>query len=157
MTALVIDSGEIRSIRHRTVNPSRFTMLASRINRAAKVIKEEWNNFSVEDREALKSLAYDWLKPPKGVSRLWLKLWISAYMLWIKATGQEEPFCNCVIAVDCLVDNILDAIEQEHPYYKQTLSDTLEELDLDSESGDLVDAQGREWLKQLSDQALTEV
>lgn len=154
-TAVLIDSGEIRQIRHRTVNPSRFTMIGRRLHRAAKKVKEEWSNFSPEDREALKALAYELIEPPKGVSSWWLRPWVEAYMLFIKVTGQKEAFCFCINALDCLVDNILDAIEREDPRYQQVLSDTLEELTSNSESGEPVNADRRgKWLQQLSDKAL---
>ncbi len=121
MTAVVIDSSEIRSFGHRAVNPSDFVVLSEKIHRAARAVKKEWNNFSVEDREDLKSLAYDLIDPPKGPSRLWFKVWAQVYIIRIKATGQEKPFKDCLQALDCLVDNILDAVEREHPYYRNPI------------------------------------
>ena len=161
MTAsmVVIDSSAIRQIRHKTVNPSRFIMLAKGNLRAARAVKKGWNDLPIEDREFLKSLAYDLIEPPKGVHRLWLRAWAVAYMAFIKATGQEEEFCLCVQSLDLLIDNILDAIEREHPYYEQVLSDTLEEMNSNLEVGELIDGKGqtRKWLQQLSDQALSEI
>lgn len=156
---VVIDSSAIRQIRHRTVNPSRFLMLAKRNLRAAKAVKKGWNDLPVEDREFLKSLAYDLIEPPKGVRRLWLKLWAEAYMNFIKITGQEKAFCICLQTLDLLTDNILDAIEREHSYYEQTLSDTLEEVISSPEVGELIGGEGqaRQWLQQLLDQAINEI
>ena len=148
-TAVLIDFGEIRQIRRRTANPSRFIIIAKRIYRAAKNIKKEWSNLSVEDRQDLKSLAYDLIEPPRGVSSLWLKLWVKAYMVFIKATGQEEALYCCIDALDCLVDNILDAIEREDLDYQQVLSDTLEELSSNPGSGEPVNADKRGWLQQI--------
>lgn len=161
MTAsiVLIDSSEIRQIRHRTVNPSRFLTLAQRNLRVAEVVEKEWNNLVVEDRELLKSLAYDLIEPPKGLRRLGLKLWMEAYMIFIKVTGQEEELCFCLQTLDLLVDRILDAIEREQPYYNQTLSDTLEEVISSPGVEELIDGQGQtgKWLQQLSDQALKEI
>lgn len=157
MTAIVIDSSEIRSFGHRTVNPSDFVELSEKIRRAARAVEKEWNNFSDEDREQLKSLAYDLIEPHKGPSLLWFKIWAQVYMIRIKATGQEKPFKDCIQALDCLVDNILEAVEQEHPYYKQVLSDTLEELSSNPGIGEPVDAERRKWLEQISDKALREI
>ena len=98
-------------------------------------------------------MAYDLIEPRGGASRLW----VAVYVAYIKLTGQEEPFCSCLKALDCLIDNILDAVEREHPYYQQVLSDTLEELSSNQGAGELVDGQGREWLQQLSDKALEEI
>ena len=72
-------------------------------------------------------------------------------MVFIKATGQEEAFHDCIDALDCLVDNILDAIEREDPDYQQVLSDTLEELSSNPGSGEPVNADKRGWLQQVSD------
>jgi hypothetical protein len=156
---VVIDSSAIRQIRHRTVNPSCFITLAKRNLRAAEAVKKGWNDLPVEDREFLKSLAYDLIESPKGVRRLWLKLWAETYMIFIKITGQEEAFYFCLRTLDLLIDNILDAIEREHPYYEQVLSDTLEEVISNLEVGELIDGKGqaRKWLQQLSDQALKEI
>ena len=156
-TAVLIDFGEIRQIRQRTANPSDFTMIARRIDRAARKVKKEWSNLSVEDREALKALAYDLIEPPKGVSILWLKLWVEAYMVFIKATGQQKAFYCCIEALDYLVDIILDAIEREDSEYQQVLSDTLEELSSNPGSGEPVDADKRGWLQQVSDQTIRKV
>ena len=156
---VVIDSSAIRQIGYRTVNPSRFITLAKRNLRAAKAVKKGWNDLPVEDREFLKSLAYDLIEPPKGVRHLWLKLWAEAYMIFIKITGQEKAFYICLRTLDLLIDNILDAIEREHPYYEQVLSDTLEEVISSPEVGKLIDGKGqtRQWLQHLSDQALNEI
>lgn len=84
--------------------------------------------------------------------------WVEAYMLFIKVIGQEEAFRFCINALDCLVDNILDAVEREDPGYQQVLSDTLEELTSNSESGEPINADRRgEWLQQLSDKVLRKV
>lgn len=157
-TAIIIDPREIQQIHHRTVNPSRFTMLGRKIHRLAKAVKQEWKNFSLEDRETLKELAYDLIESPKGVSSLWLKLWVTPYMVFIKVTRQEESLYFCLDALDCLIDNILDAIERENAEYQKVLSGTLEELSSNPGAGELVDADRRgKWLQQLPDKALGEV
>lgn len=157
-TAIIIDPREIQQIRHRTINSSRFTMLGRKIHRLAKVVKQEWENFSLEDRETLKKLAYDLIEPSSRLSSLWLKLWDKVYMVFIKVTRQEQALYFCLDALDCLIDNILDAIERENADYQQVLSDTLEELSSNPGVGEPVDADTRgKWLQQLSDKALKEV
>lgn len=143
-TAIILNPHEIRQLQRRTVNPSKFTTLGIEIRRAAKVIKKEWKNFSPEDREMLKSLAYDLIEPrPWCLDNLWLKLQARVYMLFIRATGQEQALYFCLDALDCLIDNILDAVERENPDYQQVLLDTLEEVSTNPGAGEPVDADRR--------------
>lgn len=143
----------------KATNQSRFLKLARTNIRAANLVKKHWNNLSIEDREFLKSFAYDLIEPPTGLSRLWSRLRAEVYTIFIKVTGQEEEFCLCIQSLDYLIDSILDAIEREHPYYEQILSDTLEEVISSLEVEELIDGKGQsgQWLQQLSDQALNEI
>ncbi|MDL5048349.1 hypothetical protein QQ054_20275 [Oscillatoria amoena NRMC-F 0135] len=95
---------------------------------------------------------------PKKTATYFFKLWAKTYRIYIKLVGQEQEFFDCLEALDCLVDNILDAIEREDSSYQQVLSDTLEEVSSNPEAGKPIDVQGRDkWLEDLSDQAFTEV
>jgi hypothetical protein len=133
-SAIVIDSHEIQQLWQRKVSPSsRFDVTATKLRRLAKRVKQEWNNFSVEDREALKNLAYSVIKPPKGLFALGSKIRTTVYMVFIVMTNQAEAFYSCMEALDTLIDNILDAAEREEPSYQAVLSDTLEQLYLDNE------------------------
>lgn len=157
-TAINIDFYEIQQIRCRTANPSRFEEIAERIRKAARTVKREWNNFSAEDREKLKHLAYDLIERPKRVPSLWRNLWVKAYSWFIVLTNQAEAFCSCIEAIDMLVDNILDAVEREEVSYQAVLSDTLEQLYSNTEQGQALKPEAtREWLRKLSDKAIGEV
>ncbi|RUS95599.1 hypothetical protein DSM106972_089550 [Dulcicalothrix desertica PCC 7102] len=158
-TAIVIDSYEIRSIWQRKVSPSsRFDEIAARLRRVANTVKQEWNNFSDEDRESLKKLAYILREePPKGIVSLTRKLRIAAYTLFLDVTNQKEAFYSCIEALDLLVENILDAVERTDPGYQAVLSDTLEQLSLEDQGKALKPEETREWLRSLSDSALEEV
>jgi hypothetical protein len=149
---------ELRQIQFRTVNPSRFNILGRNLQKAADLIKRNWKSFSPEEKMALQKFAYALLEPPTGVGSLKLKIQAAIYKLLIKATGQEKDFCFCLEAIDCFIDNILDAVERDDSSYQQVLSDTLKEVTDNPESGEPVDANTRlEWLRQLSDKAISKV
>lgn len=158
-TAIGIDSHEIQQIWRRTANPSsRFDEIAARLYRAAITVKQEWNNFSAQEREALKNLAYKIIEPYSGLPRLWRQAWTTAYMVFIVVTNQTFAFCSCIEALDMLVDNILDAVEREEASYQAVLSDTLEQLYSNKEKGQALEPEGtREWLRSLSDKAIREI
>jgi hypothetical protein len=157
-TAVLLNFHEIRQIQRRTVPPSRFIYIGRKLHSSAKKIRQEWSNFSIEEREALQELAYDLIQPPSGVSALPFKLWAKANMLIIKIKGQEKEFFFCLSALDCLIDTILDAVERENSTYQQVLSDTLEELTSNSGSEKTLKAEEtRGWLRSLSNKALREV
>jgi len=157
--AVLIDSYEIQQIWQRKVSPSsRFDEIAARLRRIAKIVKQEWNNFPLENREQLKELAYTLIEPRKGLPNLKRAIWVAVYMLFIKATNQTAEFHSCIEALDMLVDNILDAVEQEDPSYQAALSDTLEQLYSKKVQGKVLEVEGtREWLRNLSDSALGEI
>jgi hypothetical protein len=164
MSATVLDLNpyEIRQFNRREFTqfePSYFEKLGRKINQQANTIKNEWGNFSLDERESWKKLAYDLIEPvpAMGLESLWVKIRVKIYMLFIKAIGQEEAFYFCANALDCLVDNILDAIERESYSYQQELLATLEEVKLiKSELGECTNGSDtRRWLQELSDQEFT--
>lgn len=155
--AIIIDAREMKQIQSRTVNPSRFVSLGKTIHRLAETIKREWNNFSQEDREALKSLAYDLLESPKGLNAVTSSIWAKVYMLYINLTHQQQALYFCLDALDILVDTILDAVERDDAGYQQVLLDTLKEISSNPDAGEPVDANTKEWLHELSNQALNEI
>jgi len=157
--AVLIDSYEIQQIWQRKVSPSsRFDEIAARLRRIAKIVKQEWNNFPLENREQLKELAYTLIEPRKGLPNLKRAIWVAVYMLLIKATNQTAEFHSCIEALDMLVDNILDAVEQEDPSYQAALSATLEQLYSKKVQGKVLEVEEtREWLRNLSDSALGEI
>ncbi len=96
-------------------------------------------------------LAYDLIEPNNNIWKFPQKLWSFVNLLIIKITGQEREFLFCVDAIDCLVDTILDAIEQEDITYQEVLSDSLREVRDNPESGEFIDAKpGSKWLRDLS-------
>nr|MDZ8288529.1 hypothetical protein [Nostoc sp. ChiSLP01] len=143
-SAIIRNPHEIKQIRCRTANPSRFEEIAIKLRKTAREVKREWNNYSPEERAKLKQLAYDLIEPPKGVPNLWLKVWSKAYALFVVLTNQQEALCACMEALDMLIDNILDAIEREDHVYQQVLSDTLEEINSNPGVGEPVDAERRQ-------------
>jgi hypothetical protein len=164
MSATVIDLNpyEIRQFNRREFTqfkPTYFEKLGRKIKQQANTIKNEWGNFSLDERESWKKLAYDLIEPVPitGLESLLVQIRVKIYMLFIKARGQEDAFYSCANALDCLVDNILDAIERESYSYQQELLATLEEVKLiKSESGECTNGSDtRRWLQELSDQEFT--
>ena len=158
-TAILIDCYEIQRISQRKASPSsRFDKIAVKLCTLAKKVKQEWNNFSEEDREALKELAHTISEPRDSMFSPWHKIWARAYVLFLAMTNQLKAFDSCIKALDMLVENIFDAVERQDCSYKAVLSDTLEQLYLDKEQGKaLKPEETREWLRNLSDNALEEV
>ncbi len=73
-------------------------------------------------------LAYDLIEPNNNIWKFPQKLWSFVNLSIIKITGQEREFLFCVDAIDCLVDTIFDAIEQEDITHQEVLSDSLREV-----------------------------
>lgn len=105
----------------------------------------------------MKSLAYDLLESPKGINGLWVNIWAKAYMVYINLTNQQQALYSCLDALDVLIDTIFDAVERDDVGYQQALSDTLKEISSNPDAGEPVDANTREWLHELSNQALNEI
>jgi len=126
--AVLNDSHEIKQIQSRTANRSRLVVLDQKIRRLAIAVEQNWNNFEAVDRDLLKNLAYDLIRPKKGISNIWSNLWARVYIAFIVTTDQLESFNSCLEALDILIDNILNAIERDDVVYKQVFSDTLQQL-----------------------------
>lgn len=166
MSATILDLNpyEIRQFYRRDFTqfkPSYFKNLGCKIKQKANIIKNEWRNFSPDEREAWRKLAYDLIEPAPvpatGLKSFLVQIRVRIYMIFIKATGQKDAFYECGDALDCLVDNILDAIERESYSYQQELLATLEEVKLiKSEVGERTNGSDtRRWLQELSDQEFT--
>jgi hypothetical protein len=138
--AILYDPNDIRKIQYRTVKPSDFSALLRRIRRLTKAIEENWEQFSDEDKDALKHLAYDLIEPPKGFLRVWISIWARIYTFILVQRNQFELFVSCAEALDILIDSILNAIERENNLYKQVFFDTLEEVKKSS-SGEYRDSE----------------
>jgi hypothetical protein len=151
-TVVIVNPDEIKQFKYGVVvNSSKFLLLGEKVHRLAKIIQEEWHNFEQEDQNLLIRLAYDLIEPNNNIWKFPQKLWSFVNLLIIKITGQEREFLFCVNAIDCLVDTILDAIEQEDITYQEVLSDSLREVRDNPESGEFVDAKpGSKWLRDLS-------
>lgn len=157
-TAVIVNPYEIKKIQDRVVNPSNFLVMGKRIHRLAKIVKQEWHNFEEEDRDFLIKLADDLIEPNNNICNFPQKVWSFIYTLMIKVIGQEKEFLFCIDAVDCLVDNIFDAMEQENTTYQEVLSNMIKEVKSNPDIGESIDAQdGKQWLKDLSDKAFTEI
>ncbi len=133
--AVLYDSHEIKQIQSRRANPSCFTVLDQKTRRLARAVEQNWSNFASVDRELLKNLAYDLIRPSQGISKIWSSIWVVAYFAFIATTNQLESFNSCLEALDILIDNILNALERDDAVYKQVFSDTLEELRSNPEVG----------------------
>lgn len=122
-TVIIVNPDEIKQFKYGVVvNSSKFLLLGERVHRFAKIIQQEWHNFEQEDQNLLIRLAYDLIEPNNRIWKFPQKLWSFINLLIIKITGQEREFLFCVDAIDCLVDTILDAIEQEDITYQDVLA-----------------------------------
>ncbi len=159
-TAIGINWNEIQQLREKkVVNPSpSFDEIAAKLRKAARQVKQEWNDYSTEDREKLKNIAYGLIEPSKTSFNLWQEVRTIAFAIFLAMTNQRRSFYSCIEALDLLIDNILDAVERDDSSYQTVLSDTLEQLYLDQEQGQEIGAEEtREWLHNLSDKALRQI
>lgn len=74
---------EIDKITYKTANPYLFFEISRKIDRWAKVVREEWYSFSDSDREELKNIAYRLMEPPERPIALLQHIWMKVYMLYL--------------------------------------------------------------------------
>lgn len=139
-----LNFNEIESVQQRRlIKPKRFVIIGRSLHTAAQHIDNSWDELSSEEKESLKKLAYGLLDPSQNSGKL-IDIWASIYYwLFIKLTGQEESFHFCLDALDCLVDSILNAIENEQIRSSTILNDTLKELTSSNEFSESVDERNR--------------
>lgn len=156
---LSIDIREIEDISKSKEAPTLDLMvLAQKINRIAINIKKSWHKLPVEEREKLQKLAYQLTEPRQGLDGLFSQFLSRIRLIIIVATGQTDALIAYSQAFDLLIDNIFDAIERSDSIYEETLSETLDELIADPESGKVLQAgETRGWLRSLSDKALNQI
>lgn len=138
-----LNFSEIERIQSRSIVPSRFVNIGHKWHKAAKYIDTSWDQLSSDQKETLRKLAYGLIDPSKKTSGILPEIWASIYLLFIKLTGQEKSFLFCLDALDCLVDSILNAIENEKISSSNILSDTLQELTSSTEFGESVNERDR--------------
>lgn len=152
-----IQSG-IRQVKTGKASVCQYARLSRKLNKWADQIQVDWPQFSEEDKAALKRLAYDLIEPPKGVQALRLKASVYFRLILLRFKGKEKALYDCCDALDRLTDNILNQIELDDSYLQQEIIDTLEELTSNPNAGESVKPEDvRGWLRNLSDQALSEV
>jgi addiction module HigA family antidote len=95
--------------------PDYFQKLTQEIAHKATVVKNSWTTLSPDEKESWQKLAYKILGAEPG-SFFW-RMRAGAYLIFVRAIGQKKTFDECVLALDCLVDAILDAVEREDPQY----------------------------------------
>lgn len=147
----ISQSKELRSLE--------LLLLARKINRAAVIVKKQWHKLSDEEREQLKNLAYELSETRSGLGGVISKFLSLVRVTIIVANGQADALIAYCEAMNSLVDNIFEAVERDEPEYQAVLSETLQELISDAGSSSKVLKQGetRGWLRNLSDQALSEI
>jgi hypothetical protein len=126
----------------RLIKPKRFVIIGQNLHKEAKHIDNSWDELSSEQKEELKKLAYGLLNPSEESGKL-TYIWTSIYWLFIKLTGEEESFLFCLDALDCLVDSILNAIENEQIISSTILNDTLKEITSNNEFSEPLDERNR--------------
>ncbi|MBE9249275.1 hypothetical protein IQ226_08875 [Dolichospermum sp. LEGE 00240] len=158
-SAVLIDFGQIYQVRaNKVASASKFDEITSRLKKASRDIKTEWNNFSSEQRDYLTDFAYSFIEPTQGDTGFLEILKSRIYLLFLNLSSQRESFDACIDAIDFLVDTILDCIEQDDPGYQAVLSDTLEELRLNYERiPEVKPEDSSAWLRNIFDKAIAEV
>jgi hypothetical protein len=72
-------------------------------------------------------------------------------LICLQAIGQKKAFDECAIALDRLVDTILDAIEREDPRYEQMLVTLLDDVFSLEASQNIQKGEVRDWINSLLD------
>ena len=112
-------------------------------------IRNDWTTLPPAEQDSWRKLAYEIIDAePAGFFR---QIRVSAYSIFVRAIGQRKAFDECVVALDCLVDAILDAIEREDPRYAQTLIAALEDVRSIESSENIQKGGTRDWLNTLLD------
>jgi hypothetical protein len=158
-SAVLIDFGQIYQVRgNKVASAAKFDEITSRLKKASREIKTEWNNFSSEQRDYLTDFAYSFIEPTQEATGFLDILKSKIYLLFLNLSSQRESFDACIDAIDFLVDTILDCIEQDDPGYQAVLSDTLEELRLNYERiPEVKPEDSSAWLRNIFDKAIAEV
>lgn len=158
--SIALNTSELQQIsQSKEIRSLELWLLARKINKAAVIVKKQWHKLSEEDREKLKSLAYNLTDDRTGLSGVIANFFSLVRLTIIVANGQTDALIAYCKAMSLLIDNIFEAVEQDDPEYQAVLSDTLQELTSHSGSSSKVLKPGetRGWLRSLSDQALNEV
>lgn len=157
--AIVIDTREIQQISQaKEIRPRSLMVLAKKINTAAVKIEKQWHKISIADREKLENLADKLTEPSRGMRSWFLNFLHSIRAIFIVATGQADALIAYDRAVDLLINNIFDAVEREDPEYQAVLSDTLQELISEPNSGKVLKKEEtRGWLRSLSYRAIRKI
>ncbi len=100
--------------------PDYLQKLTRPIAHKANTIRNSWTTLSNKEKESWRKLACDIIEAePAGF--FW-RMRASAYLIWVRAIGQKKAFDECAMALDCLVDNVLDAIEREDLQYPMKIA-----------------------------------
>lgn len=122
------------------------------------MVEKGWDKLSEEEREAFSDLAYSVIEPSNSIRFNFPTLIFRFQMAIDILRGQQETILEAALSVQRLVDAILNAIEQENPEYQKHIAESVEEVLSNPQAGSIVPSGGtRDWLRHLSDQALSEV
>jgi addiction module HigA family antidote len=131
------------------LKPDYFQKLTRTIAHKANAIRNSWTTLSPDEKESWRKLAYEVIDAePASFFR---RMRASACFIFVRAIGQKKVFDECVLALDCLVDAILNASEREDPRYEQMLIAALDDVFNLKPSGNIQQRGTRDWLKALLD------
>ena len=133
---------------------------AKGLNEFADVLPKKWKSLHSEQREALTKFAYKFLESQDNVTIVQL---LRAQIMILSLKWQRK--FNAAIAfnkaVEKLVYSVLDAIEVNSDYYQQILNEISVELDAEIESDttktQIKQGEVHEWLRNLSNRAVTKI
>jgi plasmid maintenance system antidote protein VapI len=100
--------------------PDYLQKLTQKIAHKATAIQNNWTTLSPDEKESWRKLACE-IIDAEPTSFFW-RMRASAYLILLRAIGQKKTFDECVLALDCLVDAILNAIKRENPGYEMTIA-----------------------------------
>jgi plasmid maintenance system antidote protein VapI len=100
--------------------PDYLQRLTRTIAHKASTIRNSWTTLSPDEKESWRKLACEIIKAEPA--SFFERMRASVYLIWVRAIGQKKAFDECVVALDCLVDEILNAIKREDPRYEMTIA-----------------------------------
>lgn len=132
--------------------PDYLKKLARTIAHKATTVQNTWTTLSPDERKSWRKLAYEIIDvEPAGFFEQMRRMRARTYLIFVRAIGQKKAFDECVVALDCLIDAILDAIEREDPRYEQMLIALLNDVFSLETSENIQKGETRDWLNTLHD------
>jgi addiction module HigA family antidote len=143
---------QIRQFHRRKIikfKPNYLEKLARTIAHKANTVQNSWTTLPADEQESWRKLAYEIIDAePIG---FFGQIRVRTFLIYLRVIGHKKAFDDCAVALDRLVDNILDAIEREDPRYEEMLVTLLDDIFSLEPSENIQKGETRDWFNSLLD------